>query len=160
MEPMHEIGWVVAVGIGATACMDLWVLLIARLGMPTFDFAMLGRWVGHALRGEFTQGPIARAGSIRGERSLGWILHYAIGIGFASLLLIWQGAEWSSRPTLGPAMIVGLCTVVAPLFVLQPLLGAGFASSRTATPMKNVLRSVSNHGVFGLGLYLSAQLLA
>jgi hypothetical protein len=49
---------------------------------------------------------------------------------------------------------------VAPLFVLQPLLGAGFASSRTATPMKNVLRSIANHAVFGLGLYLLAQLAA
>lgn len=160
MDGFQAIGWVLAVGIGATACMDLWLLVISRLGVPTFDFAMLGRWVRHALRGEFAQGPIARAPPMRGEGVIGWTLHYVVGIGFASLLLAWQGAHWASRPTLAPALVVGLCTVVAPLFVLQPLLGAGFASSRTATPMKNVVRSVANHGVFGLGLYLAAQLVA
>jgi len=153
-------GWVLSVGIGATVFLDLWLLAIARRGVPTFDFALLGRWVGHALRGQFAQGAISRAPSIRGERAMGWLLHYAIGIGFATLLLAWQGAAWASQPTLAPAMVVGLCTVVAPLFVLQPLLGAGLASSRTATPMKNVMRSVANHAVFGLGLYLSAQLVA
>src|SRR5688572_14498748 len=121
MTISQAIGWVLAVGIGSTIVFDLWLLAIARLGVPTFDFAMLGRWVGHASRGKFAQGPIARAPSIRGEHAVGWLLHYAIGVGFASLLLAWQGAAWADRPTLAPAMIVGLCTVVAPLFVLQPL---------------------------------------
>lgn len=160
MTISQAFGWVLAVGIGATGFLDLWLLAIARLGVPTFDFALLGRWVGHALRGQFAQGAISGAPSIRGERAMGWLLHYAIGVAFATLLLAWQGAAWPSQPMLAPAMVVGLCTVVAPLFVLQPLLGAGFASSRTATPMKNVMRSVANHAVFGLGLYLSAQLVA
>jgi hypothetical protein len=160
MSLSQAIGWVLAVGVGATIAFDVWLLAIARLGVPTFDFTLLGRWVGHALRGELTQGPIARAPSIQGERAVGWLLHYAIGVGFAALPLAWQGAAWAKRPTLWPAIIVGLCTVVAPLFVLQPLLGAGFASSRTAAPMKNVIRSVANHAVFGIGLYLAAQLVA
>jgi hypothetical protein len=108
MDVVQAIGWMLAVGIGATACMDLWVLLISRFGVPTFNFAMLGRWVRHALRGEFPHGPIGRAPAVRGERALGWTLHYAIGIAFASLLLAWQGAGWAGRPTLGPAMVVGL----------------------------------------------------
>jgi hypothetical protein len=157
MATVAGVEWVLAVGIGATAFMDVWLLLIGRLGVPTFNFAMLGRWVGHAARGEPWRGPIARAPRVGGETAIGWSLHYAIGIAFASLLLAWQGTSWASRPTLGAALTVGLCTVVAPLFVLQPLLGAGFASSRTATPLKNVLRSVANHAVFGLGLYLAAQ---
>jgi hypothetical protein len=39
-------------------------------------------------------------------------------------------------------------------------MGAGVASSRTPTPMKNILRSLLNHAVFGLGLYLSALAIA
>jgi len=35
-------------------------------------------------------------------------------------------------------------------------MGAGIASSRTPTPLKNCLRSLANHTVFGVGLYLSA----
>jgi len=39
-------------------------------------------------------------------------------------------------------------------------MGAGIASSRTTAPLKNSLRSLANHAVFGLGLYLSAAALA
>src|SRR5688572_6081120 len=93
MVNAQAIAWVLAVGMCATLVLDIWLLAIARLGVPTFDFAMLGRWVGHASRGQLASTPIARAPSIRGERTLGWALHYAIGVGFASMLLAWQG--WS-----------------------------------------------------------------
>jgi hypothetical protein len=46
--------------------------------------------------------------------------------------------------------------VALPLFVMQPAMGAGVASSGTPTPLKNCLRSLANHTVFGLGLYVSA----
>jgi hypothetical protein len=35
-------------------------------------------------------------------------------------------------------------------------MGAGIASSRTPAPLTNSLRSLANHAVFGLGLYVSA----
>ena len=43
---------------------------------------------------------------------------------------------------------------------MQPAMGSGFAASRTPTPLKNCLRSLANHTVFGLGLYLSALVIA
>ena len=57
---------VVAIGIGATAVMDLWLLLLKALGVPTLNFALLGRWVGHMPQGRMgtpaiAQG-VARAG--------------------------------------------------------------------------------------------------
>ena len=55
---------------------------------------------------------------------------------------------------------MGIVTVAVPLFVMQPALGAGFASSRTPTPLKNCLRSVATHAVFGLGMYWAALLLS
>jgi hypothetical protein len=39
---------------------------------------------------------------------------------------------------------------------MQPAMGLGVAASRTPSPLKNCLRSVVNHAVFGLGLFLSA----
>jgi hypothetical protein len=66
------------------------------------------------------------------------------------------GMAWLSAPTLLPALAVGMVTVIAPLFVMQPAMGAGVASSRTPAPVKNCLRSVVNHAVFGAGLYLAA----
>ena len=160
MTTLHDIGRVLIIGIGATAVLDAWLFLLRRLGVPTVNFAFVGRWLGHLPRGTLAHDDIARAQPIRGEVPLGWLTHYAIGIAFAAVLLGWQGMAWTRQPTLGPALLVGVCTAVAPLFVMQPAMGAGFASSRTPTPAKNIFRSVVNHAVFGLGLYLTALLIA
>ena len=80
----------------------------------------------------------------------------AIGIAFAGLLIGTFGLGWARSPTLLPALAIGLVTVVAPLFVLQPALGLGIASSKTAAPVFNCTKSIVTHGVFGLGLYLAA----
>jgi hypothetical protein len=66
------------------------------------------------------------------------------------------GLSWARSPSLLPALFVGVSTVLAPLLLLQPALGAGIASSRTSRPVFNSLKSVMTHVVFGLGLYLSA----
>jgi len=42
---------------------------------------------------------------------------------------------------------------------MQPAMGLGIAASRTATPLRSVARSVANHFVFGLGLFISASLI-
>ena len=79
---------------------------------------------------------------------------------FATVLVGIQGGDWVRSPTLLPALAVGVCTVAAPLLVMQPAMGSGFAASRTPTPLKNCLRSLANHTVFGFGLYLSALAIA
>ncbi|MGO9828506.1 MAG: DUF2938 family protein [Myxococcaceae bacterium] len=53
-----------------------------------------------------------------------------------------------------PALFIGLVSVVAPLFILQPALGAGIASSKTPRPVFNSLKSVVTHTVYGCGLYV------
>lgn len=147
---------VVLIGIGATAAMDAWLLLLRRLGVPTLNFALIGRWAGHLLRGRWAHRPIAASAPIRGELAWGWLVHYAVGVAFAALLVGLCGVAWARHPSLLPALAVGVGSVVAPLFVMQPAMGAGFASSRTPTPAKNCLRSLANHTVFGAGLYLAA----
>lgn len=144
------------IGAGATIVMDLWGLLLKRFGIPSLDFAMLGRWIGHLHEGRFVHDKIAAATPVRAERWFGWGAHYSIGITFAALLLSVTGLAWARTPSLLPALIVGVATVAAPLFILQPALGAGIASSRTPTPVFNTLKSQATHAVFGLGFYLSA----
>jgi len=87
---------------------------------------------------------------------LGWLAHYSIGVTLAALLLAVYGLEWARKPTLFPALTVGIVTVLAPLFILQPALGAGIASSKTPRPVFNCVKSLITHTVFGLGLYLAA----
>lgn len=146
----------ILMGAGATLSMDLWATLLRRFGVPSLNFSLLGRWVGYLLRGQLRHASIAKALPLPGELLLGWCAHYAIGVSFAALLLASFGLAWGRSPTLGPALLVGVGTVVAPLFILQPALGAGIASSKTATPVFNTLKSLMTHTVFGVGLFVAA----
>lgn len=150
----------VLIGVGATALMDLWAAVLRRFGIQSLNFAFLGRWLGHLPDGQFLHASIAKAEPVRGELLLGWCAHYGIGISFATLLVVTAGLDWARAPSLGPALLLGLVTVVAPLFILQPALGLGIASSKTPTPVFNALKSVATHTVFGLGLYATAWLTA
>lgn len=155
-----EAGRVVLVGIGATAVMDLWLLLLlAALGIRAADFALVGRWVGHLARGRVAHDSISAAAAIPHELRLGWLTHYAVGIAYAGLLVAVQGIGWVQAPTLPPALATGLATVVVPLFVMQPAMGQGFAAARTPAPLNSGLRSLANHAAFGVGLFVAAQAL-
>ena len=160
MTVVQETARVLLIGVGATVVLDIWLLALRSLGVPTLSFALLGRWFGHLLRGRVAHAAITKAQPIHRELALGWFAHYATGIAFAAMLVGLQGPDWARQPALAPALGFGLLTVLAPLLLLQPAMGAGLASRRTATPMKNVLRSLANHAVFGLGLYLSSSLAA
>ena len=161
-QTLHFAVRVIVLGTLATVLMDLWLLLLKRLKVPTLDMALLGRWIGHLVHGRLTRGPIAGATPVRGERGIGWAAHYAIGIVFAALFVAlfggFTGDAWARQPTPVPALLFGIATVAAPLFILQPAMGAGIASSRTPTPLRNVAKSVVNHAVFGGGLFLAAIL--
>lgn len=147
----------ILIGVGATLTMDLWAVVLRRFGIPSLRFALLGRVIGHLPRGRFIHEDIARTPAIRGEAVIGWCAHYAIGIGFAALLLLAFGLEWARSPTLAPALVTGMVTVLAPWFLLQPALGAGIASSKTARPLFNAFKSLVTHTVFGIGLFLAAR---
>lgn len=146
-----------SIGMGATLVMDAWAWGLRRFGIPSLDFALLGRWIGHFQRGQLFHERIATSAPIRGERALGWITHYAIGVAFSALLLGVCGLTWAREPSPLPPLLIGLGTVAAPLFVLQPALGAGIASSKTPRPLFNSLKSLMTHVVFGYGMYLAAQ---
>lgn len=160
MTSLQDLVRIALVGIGATAVMDAWLAALRHLGVPTLNFAFIGRWVGHLLRGTVVHPAIARAAPIPGELAWGWLAHYAVGIAFAAVLAAVQGPAWLVQPTLLPAVALGVLTVLVPLCVMQPAMGAGLASRRTPTPWRNSLRSLASHTVFGLGLYLAAWVVA
>ena len=148
------------IGIGATLVMDLWTVLLRHLGVTTLDYAMVGRWAGHLREGRWRHAAIGKAAPVRGELALGWLLHYATGLVFAALLAAIAGQGWLRVPTLWPALLFGIVSVLVPLCVVQPALGAGYFAARTPAPLRSCLRSLATHGVFGFGLFLSAIVLA
>lgn len=145
----------ILIGVGATAFMDVASVLRTRLlGTPLPDYALVGRWIAHAARGRVVHDAIAKSAPVKGEALIGWIAHYAIGIGYAALLLLIR-PNWADQPTLTHAMLVGIGTVLAPFLIMQPGMGAGFFASRTPDPNAVRLRSLITHAIFGLGLYVA-----
>ena len=160
-ELVETFGRAAVLGIGGAALMDVWGSLARRaFGIQGLDYALLGRWIGHFPRGHFVHARIAAADPVPGERAIGWAAHNAIGVGFAVPLIVLWGLEWARSPTLGPPMLVGVVTILAPWLVMQPAMGAGVAASRTPNPLAARLRNLATHAVYGLGLYGSAVALS
>ena len=151
---------VLAVGLGATIAMDLWRLFLQKFfGVNSLDLGLLGRWVGSLFRGQIVHRPIGKSPKIKGELALGWISHYAIGLTFAALLPLLFGKSWLASPSFMPALAIGLATVLAPWFIMQPAMGMGIAAANAPAPNKVRLRNLAIHTVYGLGLYASALIL-
>ncbi|MGE5596373.1 MAG: DUF2938 domain-containing protein [Hyphomicrobiales bacterium] len=144
-------------GVAGSAFIDGWSLVLRhRFHVATLDYAMLGRWIGHFPRGQFLHTRIAAAPPVRGERPLGWVAHYAIGVAFAGVLLALWGLDWADSPSIVPPLVIGVGSVLAPWLVMQPAFGAGIAGAKTARPWAGRLRNLGTHTIYGLGLYVSA----
>src|SRR5512147_1662977 len=102
----------VAIGFGATLFIDLWAIVRRSVfGVALPNYGLVGRWFGHMRHGVFRHESIAASQAMSAERLIGWTAHYAIGVAFAALLLAVSGLAWAHRPTILPALIVGISTV-------------------------------------------------
>jgi hypothetical protein len=158
MDYLFSAVWI---GTGATVATDVWALLRSRwfrIAAPNWE--LVGRWIAHMRSGRLRHDSIAAAPPVKHERVIGWLAHYVIGIAFAAALLVVCGRDWMEHPTLGPALFVGVATVLAPFLIMQPGMGAGIAARRTARPNVARLQSVLTHAVFGLGLFFSAEVVS
>lgn len=142
-------------GIGATLTLDLWTLFLHHAFKITSpNFCMVGRWLLYMPEGIFRHSHIGSTPQKNGECIVGWVAHYLIGITFAAGFIAFLGGAWLQHPTLIPALVFGIATVLAPFLIMQPSLGLGIASSKTSNPLQARLRSLMNHIVFGIGLYI------
>jgi Protein of unknown function (DUF2938) len=145
------------VGLGATLVMDLWNLFLKRaFRIPSLSYCLLGRWVRHMAEGTLRHASIAAAPPRRFECAVGWVAHYSIGVVFALGLVVITPGKWLERPTLLPALVYGIGTVVFPFFLMQPSFGLGIAASRATNPTQARLKSLGTHLAFGIGLYVCA----
>jgi hypothetical protein len=147
----------ILIGLGATLTTDLWALFLNRafkIVLP--NYCLVGRWLRTMPDGIFRHSNIASAPQKSAECTVGWIAHYMIGVTFAIAFVALVGDNWLQHPTLIPAIIFGIGTVVMPFFIMQPAFGLGLAASKTPNPTQARLRSLMNHTAFGAGLYLFA----
>ena len=153
-----EAGYVlgaIAIGIGATLLMDLWNLFLRRtFNIPSLNYCLLGRWLGHMPEGTLRHASITAAAQKPFECTVGRVAHYTIGVVLSLVFVVLLSDNWLQRPTLLPALLYGIGTVVFPFFIMQPSFGLGIAASRTPKPTQARLKSLVTHTVFGVGLYL------
>jgi hypothetical protein len=156
IEAVYILG-AIAIGIGATLLMDLWNLFLKRaFKIPSLNYCLLGRWIRHMPAGTFRHTSISASPQKPFECKVGWTAHYTIGVVFALVFVVLTSGAWLARPTLLPAVLYGIATVVFPFFIMQPSLGLGIAASRTPKPMQARVKSLVTHAVFGVGLYVCA----
>jgi hypothetical protein len=149
-----------AIGVGASLSMDAWNLFLRlAFGIPSLDYCLLGRWLRHMPSGAFRHASISNARPMPFECLIGWIGHLSIGACLGVGFLFVVSRAWLARPTLWPALLWGVGTVVLPFFVMQPALGLGMAASKTANPKLARAKSLATHTVFGVGLYWCARAL-
>jgi len=137
--------------------MDVLALLLTRMfSVPSANYCLVGRWLRHMPEGTFTHASIIAAPRKRFECTVGWIAHYVIGTVYALVLVAFVSGSWLARPTLLPAMLFGIGSVLVPYLIMQPSFGLGIAASRTPNPTQARLRSLVAHTAFGVGLYVCA----
>ena len=148
-----------AIGMGATLTMDAWNLFLKRFfRIPSLNYCLLGRWVRH-MPSAFRHANIAAAPAKPWECAVGWIAHYSIGVTMALAFVLLTAGNWLVTPTMVPALLFGVLTLVFPFLVMQPALGLGVASSNAPRPVQARLKSLATHTAYGLGLYIWALVL-
>ena len=152
-----DVAMAVAVGLGATVFMDVWALFASRaFGVPLANYCLIGRWLRYMPEGRFVHASIAAAPPKPAECAVGWITHYLTGVVYALVLVAIAPDGWLARPTLLPALLFGIGSVLVPYLIMQPAMGLGIAASKAPQPMPARLRSLMAHTAFGFGLYLAA----
>ncbi|RKG36263.1 DUF2938 domain-containing protein [Acinetobacter guerrae] len=149
---------IILLGCSATLFMDLYNFILKKLfGIRSLDYRLVGRWLLYLPQGQLFHHTIIQTPAIKSELMLGWLVHYLIGILFAVIFI--ACLDQFDYPTFLLAIGFGVFTVIIPFFLMQPCFGFGIASNQLVHPWKLRFKSLGNHIVFGLGLYLSIQLL-
>lgn len=140
--------------------MDLWALLLKRrFGIPSLDYALVGRWFLGMFDGRWFHATIVTAPPRRGENN-----RLDIALRRRHRVCLYPDRFGGHQVVYGAGAahrtVERLAELAAPFLVMQPALGFGVAAAKTAYPRKARLLSLLTHTVYGLGLLIAARLLA
>ena len=148
----------ILIGIAATAILDIWAIVAKRAyDAARPNWALAGRWFAHMRDARFHHDNIAHAIPVSGELAIGWIAHYVVGIVYGLMVTAIWFFQNAGYPTLLAPLIIGLVLATcAAWFMMQPGMGLGVAACKTPDPTRMRLRTLINHAVFSIAMYLSA----
>lgn len=146
---------IVVVGVIATATLDIWQQIYRMaFGTPITNWAMIGRWAAYIPKGQFVQANIGQTPPVANEMTLGWIVHYVVGIGYAVVYLFLMWVVFQSPPDFVSAMVFGAVSVVMTWFVIGPMLGGGVMAAHAPNRPAAMAHDFTSHLSFGFGLFL------
>lgn len=141
-------------GIVATVTLDLWQQVFRlAFGLPITNWGMIGRWVGHFKDGQFVHKDIGKAPPIPGENTLGWIVHYVVGIGYAVVYFALMWLVFRAPVDLVSALVFAALSVSVTWFVMEPILGAGVMAAHVPGRARVLAQDFTSHLSLGFGLY-------
>ena len=129
---------IIIAGITACLAMDIFQrILLVTTGQPPSNWAVVGRWACNVLRtARFYQPDIESTDEIKGEHAFGWVVHYAVGIGYAFIY-----AEFMQRDllttSLSDGLLFGFLSDIIPWLYFLPVLGKGIMAKHTC-PCKSL----------------------
>lgn len=147
------------IGIMATLFIDCYTWFIKTIfNIDSLNYRYLGRWALSLFKGQYRHDLIFTSPKIPYEITIGWLLHYLIGIVLVAFFVMIIGANWLVMPQFSSAFLFGICSTLLPLLILQPLFGLGIAGLKQSHSKRVWLKSLVIHSLFGLAIYLSALL--
>jgi len=143
-------------GVLGTLAMDVLNLLFARIGVITkIDVRMIGRMAAGWMSGRFRHGHPGEMAPVSNEKLLGYITHYAIGVGFAvPYMLVWDLLVGGLTPPLW-ILVYGVATTAASWFFVYPCIGQGVLGRRSPEGIRSAMTSLANHLFFGAGMAIA-----
>ncbi|WP_111860403.1 DUF2938 domain-containing protein [Acinetobacter sp. CFCC 10889] len=152
---------VIFIGVIATLIIDIYSFLLNKyFKIPSLNYAIVGRWLLIFIKTRQLRHQNIQLAPLQNlEIFIGWMTHYLIGIFFAVLFILIMGMSWLQQPDLCHAILFGMSTTLFPFLIMQPCFGIGFFAAKTTHPWQARLKSCTVHLLFGIGLFLSAQLL-
>ena len=149
----------VVAGVLGTLVMDSLNHLFARTGMLSkIDVAMIGRMSAGWARGRFRYRHPDEMDPIAREKLLGYITHYAIGVGLAFIYVLGWALLVGGPASPVWALVYGVATTVASLFLVYPSMGMGVCGRRSAEGIRAPLSPLANHLFCGIGMAVAVAL--
>jgi Protein of unknown function (DUF2938) len=146
----------VMAGVLGTVAMDCLNHLFARFGMLTkVDVGAIGKMSSGWVHGRFFYAHPGEMKPVAHELLLGYFTHYAIGLGLAIPFVYGWDLLFGGPASPLWALIYGIATTVASLFIVFPMMGLGACGKRSPDGMRGPLSSLANHFFFGLGMALA-----
>ena len=150
----HPLISIVLAGIASCIVLDLWQQFLKRTaGIATPNWAVVGRWFWRSWRLKTMYHPtIDEEPPESNEHLTGWLVHYAVSVGYAVVLYILMEVVPVFKPSLIDGLVFGALSVAVPWFYFMPCMGKGVMARHTPTPVKACCIALANHVVYGVAL--------